>query len=133
MRVNEILGHPEIAHDSTRMFLSGTPGEISFQLRENRLCADDGLITRLDRLDSCSRYQTSCPPATKNQGTNLWRSFTTNKFIPLATLNPNLTTGTYSFAVTAANAFGAESPPATLTTNISKPPAIVILIRIEVP
>lgn len=71
--------------------------------------------------------------ASMAQGTNQWRSFTTNRFMPLATLNSNLTTGTYTFAVAAVNGFGAEGPPATLTTNLSKPPAMVILIRIEMP
>lgn len=66
------------------------------------------------------------------QGATVWRSFTTNTFIPILTLNSNAQSGSYTFAVSALNRDGIEGPPATLATNLSKPPGVVVSLRLEV-
>lgn len=70
--------------------------------------------------------------ATMRQGTNEWRSFTTNTFLPVLTLNSNATSGAYSLSVAAVNTFGSEGQPANLSTNISVLPSVVVNLRMEV-
>jgi hypothetical protein len=66
------------------------------------------------------------------QGSNIWRRFTTNADIPVLTLNSNATSGSYLFSVSAVNRDGLEGGSATLATNLSKLPAVVVNLRLEV-
>jgi hypothetical protein len=70
--------------------------------------------------------------AAMKQGTNEWRAFTTNTFMPLLTLNSNLVSGSYDFAVTAVNTAGLESASSPFTTNVVRPPSVVVNVRIEI-
>jgi hypothetical protein len=65
---------------------------------------------------------------TVQAGTNLSRSITTNAFYSLAALP----SGFYSFSVAAFNRDGVEGSPATISTNLSRPPAVIVNLRLEV-
>lgn len=66
------------------------------------------------------------------QGTNQWKSFTTNTVVSLATIVPGIAPGSYNFAVSAVKKTGLEGPPAMLSTNVDTPPSIVLNLRLEV-
>lgn len=61
----------------------------------------------------------------------VWRAYTTNTFMPLATLSSNISSGNYQFEVRAVNAFGTEGPPGLLSTNLSATPPIILNVRFE--
>lgn len=67
-----------------------------------------------------------------HRDTNVWRHFTTNTAVQLLTITTNLLpNGPYEFAVQAVNTAGQLSPFATLSTNLSKPPGLVLFLRLE--
>lgn len=65
------------------------------------------------------------------QGTNTFRLFTTNTHTPILLISTNLGNGPASFAVAAINRQGQAGPFATLSTNLSSPPSIVVRLRME--
>lgn len=66
-------------------------------------------------------------------GATEWKSYTTNTQMKLITLNSNLVSGEYFFAVSAVNKYGDEGPVTpTLRTNVAKLPGVVVNLRVEV-
>ena len=63
-------------------------------------------------------------------GGELSERFTTNTFIPVLSMRPGMTNGPHSFRVFAVNTLGVRSEPsAILTTNLVRPPSIVVKVR----
>lgn len=63
-------------------------------------------------------------------GGELSERFTTNTFIPVLSMRPGMTNGPHSFRVFAVNTSGLRSEPSLiLTTNLVRPPSIVVKIR----
>lgn len=66
------------------------------------------------------------------QGTNSWRAFTTNTSIPVLSVSSELVNGPTAISVAAVNKWNMEGAAATVTTNLVKPPTLVVNVRFEI-